>query len=305
MVNLKLNLSLPSICFILVILLLHKPVHSQPYAMPILGSRLIGQPIQYTVKVGDYFHAIAEQYNVGMMALMASNPTVDPFLPRPGTVLELPTSMLLPDAPYKGIVINLPELRLYYFPQGKNIVHVFPVGIGREGRTTPQMNSFVKAKLKDPIWTPTPSTRAEYLQKFKTVLPRYVDAGEHNPLGRFALQLAYGQSNYLIHGTNQRFGIGMRISAGCIRMNPDDIELLYTRVAINEPVRIINKPIKFTIEPNGQYLVEVHTPLSSETLDGDLNMAETIDRFEHHKLDEKALNNALLLHYGLPVNVSI
>jgi len=306
MVNLKRTFNLLSICFILMTPLLPRPVYAQSYVMPALGSRLIGSPIQHKVEVGEYFHSISQQYNIGLIALMASNPTVDPFLPPPGTLLELPTAMLLPDTPYKGIVINLPELRLYYFSQTTDTVHVFPVGIGREGRTTPKMNSFVRTKIKDPIWTPTPSTRTEYLEKFKTVLPRTVEAGKDNPLGLFALQLGYGNNNYLIHGTNQRFGIGMRISAGCIRMNPQDIEWLYETVKVNETVRIINEPIKFTIEPNGQYLVEVHSPLSSDYLDEEGNsITEVIHRFKDDKIDEKALNKALLLHFGLPINVSI
>lgn len=306
MLTLKPKFKFLSIPLVIISLLLPELLYSQPYTLPESGSRLIGQRIQHKVEVGDYFHSISQDYNIGLIALMASNPTVDPFLPPPGTILELPTVMLLPDTAYKGIVINLPELRLYYFPKNTNKVHVFPVGIGREGRKTPQMNSFVKTKLKDPVWTPTATTRTEYLEKYKTVLPQIIRAGERNPLGSFALRLAYGQSDYLIHGTNQSFGIGMRISAGCIRMNPDDIEWLYNNVEINESVKIINTPIKFTIEPNGQQFLEVHSPLSSETLSGGFNVVDIINKLEDkNSIDKRAVKKALLLHYGLPVNVNI
>ena len=302
----KLTLKQLSILFIISTFLLLKPAHSQLYPLPESGSRLIGERLQYEIKQGDYLHAISQQYNIGLIALMASNPTVDPFLPLPGTILELPTSMILPDTEYKGIVINLPELRLYYFPKNGNDVHVFPVGIGREGRKTPQMNSFVKTKIKDPVWIPTAATRDEYLKKYKTVLPHSIEAGEQNPLGKYALRLGYGHGNYLIHGTNQNFGIGMRISAGCIRMNPDDIEWLYHNVAAYEPVTIINKPIKVTVEPNGHHILEVHSPLSSESLGDGLNAGDIMDNFQDkNRVDEMAVNKALLLHYGLPINISI
>ncbi|PKH06386.1 L,D-transpeptidase family protein [Moritella sp. Urea-trap-13] len=287
-------------------LLFVEAVNAQQYTLPSAGSRLIGERVQHKVQVGDYFHSVSKQYNIGLIALMASNPSVDPFLPLPGTKLDLPTVMLLPEVEHKGIVINLPELRLYYFPKNTNKVHVFPVGIGREGRETPQMKSVVKLKLKDPVWTPTQTTRAEYLDKHKMVLPRVVPAGKHNPLGNFALQLAYGKSNYLIHGTNSDFGIGMRVSAGCIRMNPDDIEWLYNNVKVNESVRIINRPIKFTLEPNGEHLLEVHSPLSSKTLNRDVDGSKVINSLkDNNRVDSNTVKETVLLHYGLPINVSI
>ena len=302
----KTKLKVLSRPFVILCLLFAGSVNAQQYTLPSPSSRLIGERIEHKVQVGDYFHSLSQQYNIGLIALMASNPTVDPFLPLPGTKLNLPTLMLLPDVEHKGIVINLPELRLYYFPNNSNKVHVFPVGIGREGRETPQMNSFVKTKLKDPVWTPTPTIRAEYLEKYKMVLPRIVQAGKHNPLGRFALQLAYGQSNYLIHGTNTDFGIGMRISAGCIRMNPDDIEWLYNHIKVNETVRIINTPIKFTLEPNDQRLLEVHSPLSSEVWHNKDSGSDIINQLrEDNRVDKSAVNKAILMHYGLPINVNI
>ncbi|GIC79649.1 L,D-transpeptidase family protein [Moritella sp. F3] len=281
-------------------------IHSQQYILPESGSRLIGERVQHEVKVGDYFHSLSQQYNIGLIALMASNPTVDPFLPLPGTILELPTRMLLPNVRHSGIVINLPELRLYYFPKNTNKVHVFPVGIGREGRATPEMDSFIQSKIKNPAWTPTSRTRAEYLEKYKTVLPPTVHAGEHNPLGDFALRLAHGHSNYLIHGTNQEFGVGMRISAGCIRMNPVDIEWLFNNVSINDPVKIINKPIKYTLEPDGKRYLEVHSPLSSDILSNDDDENNILKQLElDNRVDKMAIDKVLLLHHGLPINISI
>ncbi|MDG2664378.1 L,D-transpeptidase family protein, partial [Vibrio parahaemolyticus] len=195
------------------------------YELPEDGSRLIGRLENHVVQEGETMANIAKLYDVGMLGLMAANKGVDPFLPEEGHVLTIPTQLILPDVPYKGIVINLAELRLYYFPKGEDIVHVFPVGIGRIGRDTPVMTTRISQKRPNPTWTPPASIRAEY--KAKGIdLPAVVPAGPDNPLGMFALRLAYGNGEYLIHGTNKDFGIGMRVSAGCIRMDPSDIEWL-------------------------------------------------------------------------------
>ncbi|MFT5676096.1 MAG: L,D-transpeptidase YbiS [Paraglaciecola sp.] len=281
---------------------------SAVYTLPEQGTRLIGENEFYEVKTGDYFHAIAQRHNVGLLALMASNPGIDPFLPTPGIQLRIPSGMLLPDVPYRGIVINLPELRLYFFPREADKVYVFPIGIGRIGRGTPLMLTKVKARILDPSWTPNKRIREDYFSKHGHELPRVVPAGEDNPLGKHALQLAYGRSNYLIHGTNNNFGIGMRVSAGCIRMNPDDIAWLFEQVSIGEPVRVINQAIKMSTEANGDNLIEVHTSLSKQNGEAEYNL-KTVDRVskfvDKSSVDRERVKKALLLHSGLPVNVDI
>ncbi len=281
---------------------------SAVFTLPEKGSRLIGENELYEVKTGDYFHAIAQFHNVGLLALMASNPGIDPFLPTPGIQLRIPSSMLLPDVGYRGIVINLPELRLYYFPQGTSKVYVFPIGIGRIGRGTPLMRTKVKARILNPSWTPNKRTREDYFAQHGHELPKVIPAGEDNPLGKHALQLAFGRSNYLIHGTNKNFGIGMRVSAGCIRMNPDDIAWLFEQVAIGESVRVINQPIKMSIEANGEHILEVHSPLSKDNGEAEYNfkVVERVAKFVgKSSVDEQLVKKALLLHNGLPVKVDI
>ncbi|WP_031842888.1 L,D-transpeptidase family protein, partial [Vibrio parahaemolyticus] len=189
------------------------------------------------------------------------NKGVDPFLPQEGRVLTIPSQLILPEVPHQGIVINLAELRLYYFPEGEDVVHVFPVGIGRIGRDTPVMTTSISQKRPNPTWTPPASIRAEYRAK-GVDLPAVVPAGPDNPLGLFALRLAYGNGEYLIHGTNKDFGIGMRVSAGCIRMDPSDIEWLFDKVRRGEKVNIINQPVKVSLEPDRSVFVEAHEPLT-------------------------------------------
>lgn len=298
-----------TLCFTIILtMLIPVPAGANRYSIPENGSRLIGSQELYEVKPGDYFHSIAQFYNIGLIALMESNPGIDPFLPTPGTKLQIPIRMLLPDVPYRGIVINLPELRLYYFEKGTNTVHVFPVGIGRIGRLTPIMRTTIMSRIENPSWTPSSRIRAEYLQKYGRELARTVPAGKENPLGDYALQLAFGDNDYLIHGTNQNFGIGMRVSSGCIRMNPEDIAWLFQQVAIGEPVRIIDQPIKVATEANGENLLEVHSPLSVNEDKDEYNLIWVGDKVKFNnrgKVNNQKVKKALLLHQGLPVNVDL
>ncbi len=276
------------------------------YQIPQDGSRLVGELQEHVVEKGDYFQTISKQYNIGILELMESNPGVDPFLPRPGTRLLIPTQMLLPDVPHKGVVINLAELRLYYFPKGGQEVHVFPVGIGRIGRETPEMVTRIKSRIPNPSWTPPASIRKEHLEERGEELPRVVLAGPDNPLGKYAIQLSYGDGSYLIHGTNKDFGIGMRVSAGCIRLNPDDIEWLFNEVKYGDSVTVINQSVKTSTEPDGRQIIEVHSPLSES--EGQSNRViemnrDVVEFIGQEDVDYTKANDALLTQNGIPVNI--
>ncbi|MCE9677920.1 L,D-transpeptidase family protein [Shewanella sp. AS1] len=278
------------------------------YSLPSNGGRLIGELQTHVVKKGDYFKTIADQYNIGIIELMESNPGVDPFLPKPGSKLVIPTQMLLPDAPRKGIVINLPELRLYYYPDNGREVHVFPVGIGRIGRETPEMVTKIKARIPNPSWTPPASLREEYLLEKGEELPRVVPAGPDNPLGKYAMQLAFGDGSYLIHGTNKDFGIGMRVSAGCIRLNPDDIEWLFHQAKYGDSVQVINQTVKTSSEPDGRKIIEVHSPLSESeeaprTKVISLNQ-QMVKFISQSGVDSHKANDALLNQNGIPMVIN-
>ncbi len=275
------------------------------YELPEDGARVIGRMENHVVEQGETMANIAKQYDVGMLALMAANKGVDPFLPKEGHVLTIPTQLILPDVPHKGIVINLAELRLYYFPAKENVVHIFPVGIGRIGRDTPEMTTSISQKRPNPTWTPPSSIRAEY--KAKGIdLPAVVPAGPDNPLGMFALRLAYGHGEYLIHGTNKDFGIGMRVSSGCIRMDPNDIEWLFDKVRRGEKVKIINQPVKVTLEPDRSVFVEAHEPLTRSNGEKDhLQIPKELDWW----LDEYGMTNAkakaaIAAQNGFPVEIT-
>jgi L,D-transpeptidase YcfS len=245
-------------------LLLVFPLLSQAatFVLPEDGSNVIGKSKVHIVEAKQTFAEIADIHHVGFLALMAANPGVDPYLPGEGVILDLPTQMILPNAPRKGIVVNLAELRLYYYdPNGKD-VHVFPVGIGAIGRETPTMTTYVNEIIDGPSWTPTASIRKRYAAQ-GIELPKTVPPGPENPLGNHALRLAYGYGQYLIHGTNKEFGIGLRVSSGCIRMQPPHIEWLFNQVSYKTPVAIVNDPVKVAYENNSLF-VEVHEPLTND-----------------------------------------
>ena len=204
------------------------PARANTWPLPPAGSNVVGENRFHVVENdGGSLEAIAKKYNVGFLALLQANPGVDPYVPRAGSVLTIPLQTILPDAPRQGIVINLAELRLYYYPPGKNEVTVYPIGIGQLGgdTLTPTMVTTVSDKRANPTWTPTANIRARY--KAQGIdLPAVVPAGPDNPMGHHAIRLAAYGGVYLLHGTNADFGIVMRVSSGCIRLSYDDIKTL-------------------------------------------------------------------------------
>ncbi len=230
------------------------------YPLPSPQSRLVGENHYYTVPEGKQtLEDIAAKFQLGLTNLLEANPGVDPFLPKPGSVLLIPKQLILPNAPREGIVINLAEMRLYYYPKGKKTVEVLPIGIGEVGKDTPEnWVTSVQRKQANPTWTPTANTRKEYAAKGEK-LPAVWPAGPDNPMGLFALYIG---NLYAIHGTNAKFGIGLRVSHGCVRLRNEDIKHLFKAVPVGTRVQFINQPIKATEEPNGKRYLAVHQPLS-------------------------------------------
>ena len=279
------------------------------YPLPPANSRLIGENQFWTVQEGDRnLQAIARHFDTAAMLILEANDTIAPVQPKPGTQVLIPSQMLLPDVPREGIVVNLAELRLYYFPPGVNQVQVYPLGIGQQGLETPEMTTRIGQKIPNPTWTPTAGIRARSLEK-GIKLPPVVPAGPNNPLGRYALRLAYGNGEYLIHGTSAPDSVGLRVSSGCMRMNAADIQSLFNQVKSGTPVRIINQPVKFAVEPDGKRYVEVHRPLTPDEASNAQTMAYTLPAEFHQfsgdkAVDEAQLKRALTRRAGYPVVVS-
>lgn len=281
------------------------------WPLPPDGGRLVGKnDIHVVQQDGGSLEAIAKRYNVGFLALLQANPGIDPYVPQPGTVLTIPRQALLPDAPREGVVINLAELRLYYYPANQNKVVIFPIGIGQLGgdTLTPTMQTRVSEKRANPTWTPTANIRARYLSQ-GIELPAVVPAGPDNPMGHHAIRLAAYGGVYLLHGTNADFGIGMRVSSGCIRLRDDDIKWLFEQLPVGTKVNIINTPVKASVEPDGRHLVEVHQPLSVH-IDDDpqklpIVLGEKMTQFrESPGTDTRQLEQVIQLRQGMPVDIT-
>jgi lipoprotein-anchoring transpeptidase ErfK/SrfK len=237
----------------------------KPLPLPEDKGQPVGQILLHTAQEGDTLASLARYYGVSPILLLAANPEQDMFLLQPGQSVVIPNQLLLPRAQTQGIVINLAELRLYYYPEHNGEVYVFPIGIGRVGRATPEMITRISQMRKNPTWTPTATTRREYAAK-GLPLPAVVPAGPDNPLGEYAMRLAYGSGEYLIHGTNDPLDVGLRASAGCIRMYPEHVEWLFAQVDSGTPVQIVNQALKVSTDQYGQTFVEAHEPLTPEGL---------------------------------------
>jgi L,D-transpeptidase ErfK/SrfK len=203
----------------------------------------------------DTLTDIARRFNVGYEEIVRANPKVDPWIPGEGTEIIVPSQFIIPNAPREGIVINVPQMRLFYFPPVKKgepqVVYTHPIGIGRVGWATPQGTTKVVRRQKDPTWRPTPSILKEHKENGE-VLPKVVGPGPDNPLGRYAFYL--GWPSYMIHGTNKPAGVGLRSSHGCIRLYPEDIELLFSMVPVGTKVTVVNEPFVFGFQEDRLYL---------------------------------------------------
>lgn len=209
-----------------------------------------GELKTHTTSYEDTMVQIARDYDIGFVELRAANPDVDPWMPGANVDLIIPSMYILPDAPRRGVVINLPEMRLYYYGREEMPPESFPLGVGREGLSTPIGSTTVVSKIEGPVWRPTKRMREE-----DPTLPEMVPPGPDNPLGTHALYL--GWPEYRIHGTNKPYGIGRRSSSGCIRMYPEDIVRLYPQVPVGTPVTVVDQPVKAAWIGN-EFYIEAH-----------------------------------------------
>lgn len=247
------------------LLLLGWQAQAAIYPLPAAQDALIGEPVYVTTRDEDTLLALGRQYSVGYEEMVAANPGVDPWVPGANKRILIPTQYLLPDAPRVGIVINVSEHRIYYYPKAKPgeapVVHTFPVSIGKMDWKTPLGRTHIADKRMNPTWYPPASVRKEHAAR-GDYLPAAVPPGKDNPLGEFAMRLAIPGGAYLIHGTNKPTGIGMDVTHGCIRMFPEDIERFFKEVPVGTPVLIMDQPYKMGWSGDELYM-EVHKPLET------------------------------------------
>lgn len=238
------------------------------------GGGVFGRVETIETRYEDTLIELARRYSLGYEELTRVNPGVDPWLPGAGTRVVIPGQRLLPPGPRTGIVVNLPEHRLYYFPRPrpgeKPVVMTFPVSVGKMDWRTPIGRTRIVEKRRNPSWYPPASVRREHAARGEP-LPAVVPPGPNNPLGAHAMRLGIPGGAYLIHGTNNPDAVGMAVTHGCLRMYPEDIARLYDAVPVGTPVELINEPIKLAVV-DGEVWLEVHPPVDAQgqTVEPDL-----------------------------------
>lgn len=265
----------------------------------------------YQASYDDTLLDLARQYRLGYVEMVAANPGTDPWVPGEGTDVVLPTIHLMPnlnDAEPEGIIINLADMRLYYFHKRGDAPRSFPIGIGRDGLRTPTGVTKVVGKRAHPSWHPT-----ERMRKENPELPEVVPAGPENPLGTRAIYLGWPQ--YLIHGTNQPWGVGRRVSSGCVRMYPEDVETLFEVVKSGTKVTVIDQPIKFGWIGSDLYMEAHPTQEQSDQLEAKGEFDRKLDSSvveqaiavagdQRGRLDWSGIRRATIERRGYPIRIT-
>jgi L,D-transpeptidase ErfK/SrfK len=272
------------------------PASATVYELPENGSAVFGTDERIKSTYQDTLLDIARRYSLGYEEIIRANPGVDMWLPGEGTDILLPGKRILPPGPREGVVVNLPEHRLYYFPKAKKgekpVVITYPVSIGKMDWSTPLGETRVISKQKNPSWYPPESVRKEHLANGDP-LPKVVPAGPDNPLGDYAMRLAVGGGSYMLHGTNNPMAVGMAITHGCIRMYPEDVAALFPLVPVGTKVWLINDPVKVAYV-DGELLLEAHPPVDAEGQSTEPNL-ELLSQ----QLDKAVGKDTAAIHWDL------
>ena len=279
------------------------------HPLPPADVDLVGALRTVVTRHEDTFVDIGQANHLGYSELKWANPEIDPWLPGAGREVVLPTRYILPATARSGVVLNLPEMRVYYFPRaagtGPREVWVLAASIGRMDWQTPLGSTRITQKVADPAWHPPESIREEHAADGRP-LPTVVPPGPDNPLGRHALRL--GLPGYLLHGTNRPNGLGMRVTHGCVRLFPQDVAQFFESVSVGEQVLLLDQPVKFG-RLFGRIFVEVHPPLEEQMEgfgDGAAHASRALAdaRIGTGEVDWPRLRAALKARSGLPVDVT-
>jgi L,D-transpeptidase ErfK/SrfK len=270
-------------------------------------STVIGEPRSYTFAKGDTLYDVARHLGLGINEVTGALPDVDVWLPPEGETLSFPTWWVLPESAYEGVVVNIPEMRLYYFPPRKKgalrTAVTYPVGLGRDEWRTPTGKFKVTEKTVNPKWVVPESIREEHIRERGDARRMIPGGAPDNPLGRYRIRLSLPL--YGIHGTNIPWGVGMEVSHGCIRLYPEDIERLFTVVPVGVPGEIVYEPVKIGTR-DGDVFAEVHPDIYDTGFD---YLAAARERL-HAKAWDNAVDLGLFLDAlteksGTPTRISV
>ena len=268
------------------------------------GEDVIGRLAVIRLEKGDTLPDIARHFSLGINAISAANPGVDVWVPKAGERILLPLNFILPDAPRKGIVINLAAMRLFQFKGDSEslAVSTYPLGVGTLERPSPIGQMYVARKATQPTWHVPASIAKDHLTKGDP-LPANVLPGPQNPLGEYALYLS--KATYLIHGTNKPASIGLRATNGCIRLYPEDVKKLYENTPLKTPVSIVYQAYLLG-QCNGVIYMEVHAPpedLDAVEFDKIYIKLRNIEKESGRKLDWSKVKEVLAEARGIPVPI--
>jgi L,D-transpeptidase ErfK/SrfK len=291
------------------------PVATHRFELESDSDDLVGEVQLTTTSKEDTLPDIARRFDIGYEEIVRANPGVDPWLPGANRKVVVPTQFLLPNAPRDGIVINIPAMRIYYYPKHKpdepTVVYTYPIGVGKVGWQTPEGTTKVVSREKNPTWRPSAGVRKEHAANEDPV-PAVVPPGPDNPLGKYKFNL--GWPSYLIHGTNKPYGVGLRSSHGCIRLYPEDIEKLFNAVPIGTPVHVVNQPFLFGWH-QGRLYMQAYTVLEDDKRNWQQSQPAKLTRIMSLRLQKQLKNSGAMVDWagieglsrqprGIPIAVS-
>ncbi|QNM97893.1 L,D-transpeptidase family protein [Chitinimonas koreensis] len=235
------------------------------FALPADGSSVVGGVRMVTVNPDNTLLDVMRHFDVGYDEITSANRTVSVWKPGAQTPIVVPGQFVLPPRPWTGIVINIPQRRLFYFPaagkaKGKPAtVMTYPLGIAREGWPTPLGSTRIVAKYRNPSWFVPQSIRAEHLRDEGAELPEYFPPGPDNPMGMLAMRTGF--PGIYIHATNRPWGVGLRTSHGCLHLYPEDAAELFPLLPVGTPVRIIDRPAVVGLDRD-RWVMSTYSPVN-------------------------------------------
>lgn len=274
------------------------------------AQTVIGFPKAYILQNKDTLLDVARYFDLGFNEIVGAYPDIDPWLPAPADrtdEISVPTWWVLPKSGNEGIVVNIPEMRLYYFPPlekklSNRVVITLPVGLGREDWPTPTAKFKVTGKTLNPTWVIPESIKQERIKE-KGWSEDFIPGGSpDNPMGKYRIELTLPM--YRIHDTNNPWAVGRLVTHGCIRMYPEDIARFFDIVRIGVPGEFVYQPIKVGIL-YGKIYVEVHEDIYK--LIPDLwEEAQRVIRESGYEdlIDQTLLTKALMLKNGVPTDIT-
>ncbi len=268
-------------------------VHRYEYRIPDLT--VVGEPSWYKVGPKDTLLDVARRYGLGYNDVDLLFPRMDAWVPPVGKRIMIPTCWVLPPTQHQQLVINIPELRLYFFDKSTSTVQTYPIGIGDEGWESPLGTFSIVEKRPNPTWYIPVSLQEKY--GMASMPP-----GPENPLGEFMLKFSAGA--YGVHGTAMPWGVGRLVSHGCIRCYPEHIRILYPQVSVGYKLELIYEPIKFG-QKGGQIFVEAHPDVYRKIPDYVQFGLDKLAQYPLEKqVDRKKFIMAVTLQNGVPMNVT-